>query len=274
MTNWIDFVKDFSKKNNVSYKEAMSSAKCKNDYIGFKKTHTGQNLPAKAKVKGGYLPPNLKIAKALLLGRMDYPPKVRNILKKYGNEVIVSYKLKRTPVSSLITSALNIVSFGEFNKRFKDSDYDQLFHLFLELTTQTGKRISVEKNATILLTISPPTRANEEVENITSNIPTGLTINELMNNTQKKMGESNYFNYNSKSNNCQDFILNILQSNKIGDESDFEFVKQNTEFLFENLPFLQKIANATTSLGEKVNVLTEGAGTTPKKKPKKKVLKK
>ena len=32
MSNWIEHVKDFSKKNNVSYKEAMSSAKCKNDY--------------------------------------------------------------------------------------------------------------------------------------------------------------------------------------------------------------------------------------------------
>jgi hypothetical protein len=271
MSNWIEHVKDFSKKNNVSYKEAMSSAKCKNDYIGFKKTHTGQNLPAK--VKGGYLPNNLKIAKAVIFGRNDYPPKVRNILKKYGNEIIVSYKLKRTPVSSLITSALNIVSFGEFNKRFKDSDYDQLFHLFLEITTQTGKRISIEKNAVIHMEVSPPTRANEDVEDITNNIPTDITINTLMNNTRKRMGESNYFNYNSKSNNCQDFILNILQANKIGDNSDIEFVKQDTDFLFKNLPILQRIANATTDLGAKVDVLTKGAGTIPKKKPKK-VLKK
>jgi hypothetical protein len=258
MSSWIEHVKDFSKKNNVSYKEAMSSAKCKNEYT-------------KSKITGGYLPSNLKIVKAVIMGRNDYPPKVRNILKKYGDEIIVSYKLKRTPVSSLITSALNIVSFGEFNKRFKNSDYDQLFHLFLELTTQSGKRISVEKNEVINMDVSPPVRPNEEVEDIINNIPTGLTINTLMNNTQKKMGKSNYFNYNSKSNNCQDFILSILQANNIGNESDVEFVKQNTEFLFENLPILQRIANATTDLGAKVDVLTNGAGN--KKKPKK-VLKK
>jgi hypothetical protein len=123
MSNWIEHVKDFSKKNNVSYKDAMSSAKCKNEYT-------------KAKITGGYLPGNVKIAKAVIMGRNDYPPKVRNIFKKYGNEIIVSYKLKRTPVSSLITTALNVVSFGEFNKRFKNSDYDELFHLFLEMTTQ------------------------------------------------------------------------------------------------------------------------------------------
>ena len=250
MSNWIDFVKDFSKKNNVSYKEAMSSAKCKNEY-------------SKNKIKGGYLPPNLKIAKALLLGRNDYPPKVRNILKKYGSEVIVSYKLKRTPVSSLLTSALSAVSMGEFGDRLKNSEYDELFHLFLELTTASGKRISVEKNATIHMDVSPPTRANEDVEDIINNIPTGLTINTLMNNTRKRMGSS-FFNYSAKSNNCQDFILNILNANNIGDESNFEFIKQDTDYLFENLPYLRKFSNMVTTLGAKVDILKSGAGTKKK----------
>jgi hypothetical protein len=258
MSNWIDFVKDFSKKNNVSYKEAMSSAKCKNEY-------------SKNKIKGGYLPPNLKIAKALLLGRNDYPPKVRNILKKYGSEVIVSYKLKRTPVSSLLTSALSAVSMGEFGDRLKNSEYDELFHLFLELTTASGKRISVEKNEVINLEVSPPTRPNEEVEDIVNNIPDGLTINELMNNTKKRMGSS-FFNYSAKSNNCQDFIINILDANKIGDDTNFEFIKQDTDFLFENLPYLRKISNTVTTLGAKVDILKSGAGI--KRKSKKKVLKK
>ena len=259
MTNWVDFVKDFSKKNNLSYKEAMSSAKCKNEYF-------------KNKITGGYLPPNLKIAKALLLGRNDYPPKVRNILKKYGSEVIVSYKLKRTPVSKLLTTALSAVSLGEFGERLKNSEYDELFHLFLEMTTQSGKRISVEKNEVINLEVSPPTRPNEEVEDITSNIPDGLTINDLMNNTNKRMGSS-FFNYSAKSNNCQHFIINILDANNIGDESDREFVKQDTDFLFENLPYLRKISNTVTTLGAKVNVITEGAGTKKLKKSIKKVLK-
>lgn len=258
MTKWIEFVKDFTKKNNVTYKEAMSSAKCKNEYN-------------KNKITGGYLPPNLKIAKALLLGRNDYPPKVRNILKKYGNEVIVSYKLKRTPVSSLLTSALSAVSMGEFGDRLKNSEYDELFHLFLELTTASGKRISVEKNEVINLEVSPPTRPNEEVEDIVSNIPPGITINELMNNTKKLMGRS-FFNYSASKNNCQHFIINILDANDIGDESDREFVKQDTDFLFENLPILQKIANATTNLGAKIDILKSGAGI--KRKSKKKVLKK
>jgi hypothetical protein len=251
MSNWINHVKAFAKENNLSYKDAMSSAKCKNDYT-------------KVKIKGGYLPNNLKIAKAVIFGRNDLPPKVRAILKKYGNEKIVSYKLKRTPVSSLLRNALSAVSFGEFGKRYKESDYDDLFHLFLEMTTVSGKKIIVEKNEVINLEVSQPQRPNEEVEDIISNIPTGLTINELMIKTKKLMGDSDFFNYSAKSNNCQDFIISILDANNIGDESDRGFVKQDTDFLFENLPFLQRIANATTNLGATVNVITSGAGSKKK----------
>jgi hypothetical protein len=258
MTNWFKFVKAFSEKNKISYKDAMISPKCKKDY-------------AKNKITGSGLPPNVKYVKTIIYGRDDYPPKVREILKKYGNEVIVSYKLKRTPVNSLITSALNAVSMGEFKKRLNESEYDDLFHLFLELKTDSGKRIMVEKNQVINAEVSPTTRPKEEIEEITSNIPPGLTINELMNNTKKRMGDNKFFNYSSKTNNCQDMIINILDANNIGDSSDREFVKQDTAFLFENLPYLRKIANTVTTLGARVDVITEGAGFKYKRKSKKRL---
>ncbi len=221
MSNWINFVKAFAEKNNMTYKGAMSSEKCKKEYS-----------KTKYKIKGGYLPDNLKYAKTILYGRNDYPPKVRNIF--------VSYKLKRTPVSSLLRNALSLVSLGEFNKRYKESAYDELFHLFLQMTTRSGKRIIVEKNEVTNMEISPPTRPKEEVKDITSNnIPSAsdLTINELMDKTKKRMGDSNFFNYSAKSNNCQDMIESILDANNIGNESDRSFVKQDTDFLFENLQY-------------------------------------
>ena len=256
MSNWINHVKSFADKNNISYKDAMTSGKCREDYN-------------KNKMKGGYLPPNLKLAKAVLLGRNDLPPKVRNILKKYGNDIIVNYTLKRTPVSSLLRSALSAVSLGEFGKRYKESDYDDLFHLFLELTTQSGKKIIVEKNEVINLEVSQPARPKEEVEDIL-NFPTGLTIKQLLQNTKERMGQSDFYNYSAKDNNCQHFIINILDANNIGDESDREFVKQDTDFLFENLDFLRKFSNTVTTIGARVNVLTTGAG---KKKSSKKIIK-
>ena len=255
MSNWINHVKSYADKNKVSYKDAMSSSKCREDYN-------------KNKLKGGYLPPNLKLAKTVLEGRNDLRPKVRNILSKYGNDIIVNYILKRTPVSSLLRSALSAVSFGEFGKRYKESEYDDLFHLFLELTTQSGKKIIVEKNEVINLEVSQPARPKEEVEDIL-NFPSGITLNQLLQNTKDRMGQSDFLKYSAKDNNCQDFIINVLDANNIGDESDREFVKQDTDFLFENLPFLRKFSNTVTTIGARANVVTTGAG---KKKLSKKII--
>lgn len=201
-----------------------------------------------------------KYGKAVIYGRMDYPPKVRKILKQYGEEIITSYKIKRTPVSSLLTSALSAVSLGSFGKRFGRSEYDELFHLFLEMTTQSGKKISVEKNEVINMEVSPPSRPKEEVKDITSNIPSGLTINELMNKTEERMGKTEFYGYSARDNNCQDFIVSVLKANDIGDETDQKFVKQDTKSLFENLTFLRKFSNTLTTIGARANVITTGAG--------------
>ncbi len=59
MTTWNDYVKAFAEKNNMTYKEAMSSECCKKEYS-----------KTKSKIKGGYLPHNLKYAKTIYTGAM------------------------------------------------------------------------------------------------------------------------------------------------------------------------------------------------------------
>jgi hypothetical protein len=197
--------------------------------------------------------------KAIVYGRNDYPPKVRTILKNNGAEVITSYTLKRTPVVKLLTTALSAVSLGEFGKRFRGSEFDDLFHLFLEMTTESGKKISIEKNEVINMEVNPKIRDKEQVQKITNNVPQGLTLDTIMNNAQQKMG-SKFFGYSARDNNCQDFIVAVLQSNNIGDEGDIAFVKQDTKELFRDLPFLRKFSNTLTTIGARANVATTGAG--------------
>jgi hypothetical protein len=244
MSRWIEHVKQFSRKHKISYKDAMCSILCKQEYS----------------IKGGSIPlrNDLKYAKAIMFGRDDYPPKVRNILKRYGNEIIVQCRLKRTPVSRTIIRAMSVISLGETSKRLDKSDYDKLFHLFLEMTTQTGKRISVEKNEVINMEISPVIRPEEEIKTIQS-VPSGLTIGGMMNKTRQLMGRR-FYKYDASNNNCQDFIVSILKANGIGDHQDIEFVKQDTDFLFKNLPYLKKFSNTVTTIGSRINVLKTGAG--------------
>jgi hypothetical protein len=96
-------------------------------------------------------------------------------------------------------------------------------------------------------------RPQEEIRPIKTT-PKNLTINIIMKNTKKAMG-AKFLKYSANDNNCQDFIVSMLRANKIGSASDISFVKQDTKFLFKNLPYLRKMSNTATTAGARVNVL-------------------
>jgi hypothetical protein len=66
---------------------------------------------------------------------------------------------------------------------------------------------------------------------------------------------SKFLTYSANNNNCQDFIVSIMRANKIGSADDIKFVKQDTKFLFKNLPYLRKFSNTLTTIGGRVDVL-------------------
>ena len=199
------------------------------------------------------------VGKELMNDLSSYPPNVKNLLDQYGNQIIKSLTLKRTPVDKVLTGSLSLFSLGKFGQRLK-RNFDELFHLFIEITTENGTRLLLEKNERLNMELNPKERPGTEIKNIL-NIPSGLTINQLIENTRKKMG-SQFFNYDAVKNNCQDFLLNVLQANNIGDQSDYDFIKQDTEQLFKNLPILKKVAHATTNLGAIANVVMQGGDLT------------
>ena len=193
--------------------------------------------------------------KLLIQGSNDYPPNVKKIMTQYGNEIIKSMTLKRTPVSGLLTGALNVFSLGKFGERMSKS-FDELFHLFLEIQLQSGTRLLLEKNERINMEINPKERPDTQIKNVV-NVPSNLSINQLLETTKRQMG-SQFFQYDAVKNNCQDFLLNVLKSNGIGDEQDYQFIKQDTEQLFKGLPALKKVAHLATELGERGNILLQG----------------
>lgn len=196
-----------------------------------------------------------KTGNLLIQGSNDYPPNVKKILSQYGPQIIKALTLKRTPVDKVLTGALNIFSLGKFNERFEKS-FDELFHLFLEIELQSGTRLLLEKNARINMELNPVTRPNTEMKAI-ANIPQGLSVYQLLENAKRRMG-SQFYSYDAVNNNCQDFLLNILQSSGIGDQSDYSFIKQDTAKLFKGLPILKKVAHTATELGERADIAMQG----------------
>ena len=63
------------------------------------------------------------------------PQNVRNALNRIGDKTITMARCGRTPVQAVIQGALKLVA---------DVPYDDLFHLFIELTLDNGQKWVLE----------------------------------------------------------------------------------------------------------------------------------
>jgi hypothetical protein len=73
-------------------------------------------------------------------------------------------------------------------------------------------------------------------------------MNELFQNTKDRMGDR-FLPYQSASNNCQVFIIGVLDGNGLNNSERTSFVKQDTKSIFANNPVLRKFANTLTDIG-------------------------
>ena len=269
---WTEFVKEWASKNGKSYKEAMTNLNCKKEYK--------EKYNKKSESVGGLLNPFInpikkakrafKFTKAIIKGRNDYSPKVRELLKKYGNMKIIKISVCRAPVSKLTTSAINLVSLGEFQKKFENQPYDRLFHLDIRLHLSDLNVLLLEKVETINAQLNAPYRKDVECNEVQLNNELNLTPIQMLENAKKIQGDK-FFKYSAYDNNCQDFIMALLKGSNIGNQENYDFVKQDTKVLFENLSGTRKIANTITDLAGSFNVITQGLGiaaSVPKKQIK------
>lgn len=182
------------------------------------------------------------------------PPSARALLEKIGDEKITKVVAVRTPLTSFTKSFLNVISFGQFDKIAKKY-YDELFHLSLWI----NDKYNLEKNEVIAFNTKNPISTNSQTRNIAVN--KDITFNELIDKTKSSMGKANFSNYDAQSNNCQDFLLAILNSNGFGTAEDKAWIKQDTKQLFKEVPALSKIlGKVATTIGASVDRLLQGEG--------------
>jgi hypothetical protein len=185
------------------------------------------------------------IGNKLVHGRTDLSPKVKKVLQQVGDDVITSATVYRKPVQSFIQSVIRTVS---------SYPYDNIFHLSIIFKTNAGRTVLLEKNAAINMDVNKSITGAQSMP--VNSIPGGLTINKLIENTKNRMGK-NFIPYSSSSNNCQDFITNVLVSNQMDNTELNNFVKQDTSMIFKDENF-KKFADSITGLGEKIEIISQG----------------
>lgn len=198
-------------------------------------------------------------AKAVITGNItQLSPRLKEMLKQYGSSTIKGISIRRSPVSGLLTGALSFFSGGKFGERQREREFDELFHLFMVFNLNDGKQMLLEKNERINMELNPKKRPKTEEEIVRVFPIDTLDLNGVLGKTKAYMGDKKFFGYSAKDNNCQDFILAVMNANDIGDAKDRKFVKQDTKELFRDLPYLRKLSNTLTNIGARANVFMEG----------------
>jgi hypothetical protein len=186
--------------------------------------------------------------------RSGPPPKIKKWVKKYENEIIENIVICRHPVNGAVMKLINIISIGKFDKSLKGLHYDDLFHLYMYITIK-GKTWRLEKNEVVTLTLDNR-QAKEDCLDLDEK---RIKLGDYMKTGEKY--QKDFWNYNARNNNCQDFAISLLVGNKIIKKNSrvYKFVKQDAEEIFRNNPeYLTRFGKKVTDIAGIFDILKNG----------------
>ena len=210
------------------------------------------------KIKSG-----VKIVKALITGRDDYPPAVRDFIKSHENNKIIKIRVAKAPISKVISKLGNVASLGELNKDMKKYSYDDLFHLWLEFTLDNNKTYTTEKDEVIKIREGGNLYSDREKNDFMDvKLKQPINIVDFFYKPLKAEGKK-LLEYSAEKYNCQHYVISLLKYSNLDTPELHKFVLQN---VFEMLndkkySFHKKVAKLITKLGEKIDIVRHGAGT-------------
>ena len=142
----------------------------------------------------------------------QYNNNSQKILNNYGNSKINKIYLIRQPFNKYITFILNVLTGYQYNKKLAESKDYLPYHVFIVCEIKKGKKrklLLVEKNNYI--NISDNFYIRNIQDTLTINVhKQKITLNTLLNITQKRMGSKKFFNWHPYKNNCHEFTKEIL----------------------------------------------------------------
>lgn len=160
----------------------------------------------------------------------QYNKNSKKLLDLYGDYKLTKIYLVRQPLSKLITFILNVITLYNYetliNETQENFPYHSLLVFEIKLPNGMKKMLLLEKNNCINISENFLINNLQEIKEL--NIKNkNFTINQILNETQARIGNKKYFNWNLYENNCQKFTKEILKT--IG-----KYTNKNKEFIFRD----------------------------------------
>jgi hypothetical protein len=191
-----------------------------------------------------------------IIGKGSQIPKTTNAkIQSLQNTPITSLKIVRSPIQSFINKFINVLTLGKWKELLKKEGFDKLFHVKLVI----NDKYALEKRPSVYLGNIRHEKDEEEI--VVPLKGKSITIGELIQKGQNKMGD-NFTSYSALgNNNCQNFIKDILSANGLLSSSAKSFLFQDLSKLVSQLPgFVKKTTDVITDTAGGVNEATSEAG--------------
>lgn len=240
-TGWDDAITNHSKQGE----EAVSHFKKQMGYGPWK------FLPSFGDIVRGVKEGARRVYTAIT-GRKSAPPVVQKLLDEHGDSAIVSIDVARSPVLPVIKSIMNIISSGQIEENKNKLGYDDIYHLYLIIKLKDGKAFKIERNED--LTVSDP-NVSSESEVMPVSLKGDITLNQMINKVSSKPG---FWTYNARTNNCQNFVFDMLNGSGLMTPTLKDFIMQDAEKLLEDSPITEALSDGLTNLKQSLNILIGG----------------
>jgi hypothetical protein len=194
------------------------------------------------------------------------PPRLKLLLEKIGNYEIEKIWVCRNPLPKAIRYLSNVVSRGEFIQRYETLGYDDIYHLYMVLQVKKPNGgtffYKLEKNVQVSLTKIQPTQDLQIISKcrqVTLNKSRILTILEFLNEGKKFVKlyrpEEYFWTYDPELNNCQHFLVNLLDSQGLLTDDLEYFIDQAAPELIAKFPILNCFARRISGGAELTSCL-------------------
>lgn len=189
----------------------------------------------------------------------------QNFMDNNNDKKIVSVEVGRTPIYSGIEKAMNILSFGKFDKTKRRLDYDEVYHQYMIVNFDDGTNAKIERNHVV----ENKKVTDEDRKNIFVEIPTedkDLTVKRLINNSA--LNNDSFWKYDASKSNCQLFVRDLINTNGLLPDVDTEKIleTQDAKQLVDSIPEpLRDIPLVITNIASAADKVVYGAGITTDK---------
>jgi len=182
------------------------------------------------------------------------PRVIKRLIKNKGSLEVVSFRVIRNPIGSTVKAILNEIA--NVQKHAEELGFDDVYHLFMNVTLSDGSTVGLEKNARVNVKHGgwDPEGEGEQLPDIKLSTPvklkTFLAKGELH-------GGKSHYHYDAVEANCQQYIMDLLGGNELMTEDIKGFVYQDPQQLVRKKS-VRRVAAVLTDIGGLADYIQHG----------------